>query len=56
MTEPVILYLDAVDHIPDGYLQMNGSHSMAPEQRAEFEASLRSMYVDDMVRTVVVPT
>ena len=48
--------LDPVDHIPDEYLQMNGSYSMTPEQRAELEAGVRSMYVDGMVRIVVAPT
>jgi hypothetical protein len=48
--------LDAVDHIPDEYLRMNGSYTMTPEQRAEWEAGVRSLYVDGMVRIVVAPT
>jgi uncharacterized pyridoxamine 5'-phosphate oxidase family protein len=48
--------LDPVDGIPEEYLQMNGSYSMTPEQRAELEAGVRSMYVDGMVRIVVAPT
>jgi hypothetical protein len=30
--------LDAVDHIPDEYLQTNGAYAMTPEQRSEWEA------------------
>jgi general stress protein 26 len=48
--------LDAVDHIPDEYLRMNGSYTMTPEQRTEWEAGVRSLYVDGMVRIVVAPT
>jgi Pyridoxamine 5'-phosphate oxidase len=48
--------LDPVGHIPEEYLQMNGSYSMTPEQRAEFEVGVRAMYVDGMVRIVVTPT
>jgi hypothetical protein len=47
--------LDVVDGIPDEYLQMNGSYEMTPEQRIEWEASVRSLY-DAMVRIVVTPT
>ncbi|SNS23600.1 pyridoxamine 5'-phosphate oxidase family protein [Actinomadura mexicana] len=47
--------LDAVDGIPDEYLQMNGSYEMTPEQRVEWEAEVRSLY-DGMVRIVVTPT
>ncbi|GAB3897205.1 hypothetical protein GCM10027612_53020 [Microbispora bryophytorum subsp. camponoti] len=47
--------LDVVDGIPDEYLQMNGSYKMAPEQRVEWEAEVRSLY-DGMVRIVVTPT
>ncbi|CAA9286094.1 MAG: hypothetical protein AVDCRST_MAG77-4757 [uncultured Chloroflexi bacterium] len=47
--------LDAVDGIPDEYLQMNGSYTMTPEQRVEWEAGVRSLY-DGMVRIVVTPT
>jgi hypothetical protein len=47
--------LDVVDGIPDEYLQINGSYEMTPEQRVEWEASVRSLY-DGMVRIVVTPT
>jgi hypothetical protein len=47
--------LDVVDGIPDEYLQINGSYEMTPEQRAEWEAEVRSLY-DGMVRIVVTPT
>jgi Pyridoxamine 5'-phosphate oxidase len=47
--------LDVVDGIPDEYLQMNGSYEMTPEQRASWEAEVRSLY-DGMVRIVVTPT
>ena len=47
--------LDVVEGIPDEYLQMNGSYAMTPEQRVEWEASVRSLY-DGMVRIVVTPT
>lgn len=47
--------LDRVDGIPDEYLQMNGSYTMTPEQRVEWEAEVRSLY-DGMVRIVVTPT
>jgi hypothetical protein len=48
--------LDEVDGIPDEYLQMNGSYKMTPEQRVEWEAEVRSLYSDGMVRIVVTPT
>jgi hypothetical protein len=48
--------LDATDGIPDEYLRMNGSYTMTPEQRAEWEADVRSLYIDGMVRIVVAPT
>lgn len=48
--------LDAVDGIPHEYLEMNGSYEMTPEQRVEWEAEIRSLYVDGMVRIVVTPT
>lgn len=48
--------LDPVDGIPDEYLQMNGSYKMTPEQRVEWEAEVRSLYRDGMVRIVVTPT
>jgi Pyridoxamine 5'-phosphate oxidase len=47
--------LDAVDGIPEEYLQMNGSYQMTPEQRVEWEAEVRSLY-DGMVRIVITPT
>jgi hypothetical protein len=47
--------LDVVDGIPDEYLQMNGTYTMTPEQRFEWEAEVRSLY-DGMVRIVVTPT
>lgn len=47
--------LDVVDGIPAEYLQMNGSYTMTPEQRVEWEAEVRSLY-DGMVRIVVTPT
>jgi pyridoxamine 5'-phosphate oxidase-like protein len=47
--------LDAVDGIPDEYMQWNGTYEMTPEQRAEWEVGVRSLY-DGMVRIVVAPT
>lgn len=47
--------LDEVQGIPDEYLQANGTYRMTPEQRAEWEAEVRSLY-DAMVRIVVTPT
>jgi hypothetical protein len=47
--------LDAVDGIPEEYLQVNGSYEMTAEQRIEWEAEVRSLY-DGMVRIVVKPT
>jgi hypothetical protein len=46
--------LDVVEGIPDEYLEMNGTYTMTPEQRVEWEAEVRSLY-DGMVRIVVVP-
>ncbi|MEU9705047.1 pyridoxamine 5'-phosphate oxidase family protein [Streptomyces sp. NPDC047981] len=48
--------LDAVDGIPDEYLQANSSYVMTPEQRVVWEAEVRSLYTDGMVRIVVTPT
>ena len=48
--------LDPVEGIPDEYLQMNGSYGMTADQRIEWEAEVRSLYVDGMVRIVVTPT
>lgn len=47
--------LDAVEGIPEEYLQMNGTYAMTPEQRVEWEAGVRALY-DGMVRIVVTPT
>jgi hypothetical protein len=47
--------LDAVDGIPDEYLQWNGTYQMTPEQRAEWEQGVKALY-DGMVRIVVTPT
>jgi hypothetical protein len=47
--------LDVVEGIPEEYLEMNGTYTMTPEQRVEWEAEVRSLY-DGMVRIVVVPT
>jgi hypothetical protein len=47
--------MDVVEGIPDEYLQMNGTYTMTPEQRVEWEAEVRSLY-DGMVRIVVTPT
>lgn len=46
--------LDVVDGIPDEYLQWNGTYEMTPEQRAEWEEGVKSLY-DGMVRIVVKP-
>src|SRR4029078_12146617 len=48
--------LDYVDGIPDEYLEANSSYEMTAEQRVEWEAEVRSLYVDGMVRIVVTPT
>lgn len=48
--------LDFVDGIPDEYLQESTSYQMTPEQRVEWEAGVRSLYHDGMVRIVVTPT
>ena len=48
--------LDYVDDIPDEYLQPTSSYAMTPEQRIEWEAEVRSLYYDGMVRIVVTPT
>jgi hypothetical protein len=47
--------LDYVDGIPDEYLQANSSYEMTAEQRVEWEAEVRSLYHDGMVRIVVTP-
>ena len=46
--------LDVVDGIPDEYLEASGTYEMTPEQRADWEAEVRSLY-DGMVRIVVTP-
>lgn len=48
--------LDAVDGIPDEYLQANDTSVMTPEQRTAWKAEVRSLYHDGMVRIVVAPT
>jgi hypothetical protein len=48
--------LDFVDGIPDEYLQPMTSYEMTAEQRVEWEAEVRSLYQDGMVRIVVTPT
>jgi len=48
--------LDPVDGIPEEYLQASGTYEMTPEQRQGFEAEVRALYVDGMVRIVVRPT
>ncbi|MEU4270555.1 pyridoxamine 5'-phosphate oxidase family protein [Streptomyces sp. NPDC026092] len=48
--------LDPVDGIPDEFLQANTSYEMTPEQRVTWEAEVRSLYADGMVRIVVTPT
>ena len=48
--------LDYVDGIPDEYLQQTSTYEMSPEQRLEWEAEVRSLYDDGMVRIVVTPT
>ncbi|RSN27885.1 pyridoxamine 5-phosphate oxidase [Amycolatopsis sp. WAC 04169] len=47
--------LDHVDGIPDEYLQWSGTYEMTPEQRAEWEKNVKSLY-DSMVRIVMTPT
>lgn len=48
--------LDYVDGIPDEYLQSTSTYEMTPEQRVEWEAEIRSLYFEGMVRIVVTPT
>ena len=47
--------LDVVEGIPDEYFAMNATSAMTSEQRATWEAEVRSLY-DGMVRIVVTPT
>src|ERR687893_1738889 len=48
--------LDVVDGIPDEYLEASGTYEMTAEQRVEWEADIRSLYYDGMVRIIVTPT
>jgi len=48
--------LDHVDGIPDEYVEANTTYQMTPEQRVVWEAEVRSLYTDGMVRIVVTPT
>ena len=48
--------LDFVDGIPDEFLQATSTYEMTPEQRVAWEAEVRSLYHDGMVRIVVTPT
>lgn len=48
--------LDPTDGIPEEYLQINDSYTMTREQRVEWEAGVKSLYVDGMVRILVAPT
>jgi hypothetical protein len=48
--------LDAVDGIPDEFLEAASTYEMSPEQRVEWEAEVRSLSHDGMVRIVVTPT
>jgi len=48
--------LDHVDGIPDEFLQTTSTYDMTPEQRVDWEAEVRSLYRDGMVRIVVTPT
>ena len=48
--------LDFVDGIPEEFVQATSSYEMTPEQRVEWEAEVRSLYHDGMVRIVVTPT
>ncbi|SEH02937.1 hypothetical protein SAMN05444920_13149 [Nonomuraea solani] len=45
-----------VDGIPDEYLQTTSTYQMTPEQRIVWEAEVRFLYHDGMVRIVVTPT
>lgn len=48
--------LDYVDGIPGEYLEANTTYQMTAAQRVEWEAEVRSLYSDGMVRIVVTPT
>jgi hypothetical protein len=47
--------LDYVDGIPEEYLKATSTYEMTPEQRVGWEAEVRSLYRDGMVRIVVTP-
>lgn len=47
--------LDFDDGIPDEYLRANSTDEMPLEQGVEWEAEVRSLYHDGMVRIVVTP-
>jgi hypothetical protein len=47
--------LDVVDGIPEEFVSANGGTKMTPQQRAQWETEVRSLY-DGMVRIVVTPT
>jgi hypothetical protein len=48
--------LDYVDGIPEEYLSANTTYEMTAEQRVAWEAEVRSLYYEGMVRIVVTPT
>ena len=48
--------LDYVDGIPDDFLQTTSTYEMTAEQRVAWEAEIRSLYYEGMVRIVVTPT
>jgi len=48
--------LDVVDGIPDEFVQGSSTSPMTPEQREAWEAEVRSLYCDGMVRIIVTPT
>jgi len=47
--------LDFVGGIPEEFLQATNTYQMMPAQRVEWEAEVRSLYYDGMVRIVVTP-
>ena len=47
--------LDFVDGIPEEYFEASGTYTMTPEQRVEWEAEVRALYDEGMVRIVVSP-
>ncbi len=48
--------LDHVDGIPDEFLRQPSTYEMTAEQRREWEAGVRSLYSEGMVRILVTPT